>query len=146
VIADQQGWELAEVAAEAKAQVLVSGTSLKAALDRNWDDAQERQEALSVVLAALSAVEDWLETQPESKADPVVQAHMQTAQQIKAQDVELTQSGAATLRKGVAKDRRISIEDASWTQKSQRTRRWVQTARLARFRQRFGASRGHHSS
>jgi hypothetical protein len=105
-------WELAEVAAEAKAQVLVSETSLKAALDRNWDDAQERQEALSVVLAALTAVEDWLETQPESKADPVVQAHMQTAQQIKAQDVELTQSGAATLRKGVAKDRRISIEDA----------------------------------
>jgi hypothetical protein len=142
-------WELAEVAAEAKAQVLVSGTSLKAALDRNWDDSQERQEALSVVLAALTAVEDWLETQPESKADPVVQAHMQTAQQIKAQDVELTQSGAATLRKGVAKDRRISIEDAqmrAFPQKSQRARRWIQTARLARFRQRFGASRGHHSS
>ena len=68
------------MAAEAKAQVLVSGTSLKAALDRNWDDAKARQEALSVVLAALTAVEDWLETQPESKADPVVQARMQTAQ------------------------------------------------------------------
>ena len=112
VIADQQGWGLAEVAVEAKAQVLVSGSSLKAALDRNWDDPQERQEALAVVLAALTAVECWLETQPESKADPAVQANMQTAQQIKAQDVELTQTGTATLRKGVAKDRRISIEDA----------------------------------
>ena len=112
VIADQQGWGLAEVAMAAKAQVLVSGASLKAALDRNWDDLQERHEALSIVLAALSAVETWLETQPESKADPAVQAHMQTAQQIQAQDVELTQTGTATLRTGVAKDRRISIEDA----------------------------------
>ncbi len=57
MIADQQGWGLAEVAAEAKAQVLVSGPSLKAALDRPSSDPQERQEALVVVLAALSAVE-----------------------------------------------------------------------------------------
>lgn len=112
VIADQQGWGLAEVAAEAKAEVLVSASSLKAALDRNWDDPQERQEALAVVLAALTAVETWLETQPESKADPGVQSHMQTAQQIKGQDVAVTQEGTATLRQGVAKDRRISIEDA----------------------------------
>jgi hypothetical protein len=85
----------------------VSGSSLKAALDRNWDDPQARQEALAVVLAALTAVERWLETQPESKADPAVQANMQTAQQIKAQDVELSQTGTATLRPW-----RISIEDA----------------------------------
>ncbi len=104
-------WELAELATEAKAPV-VSGSSLKAALDRNWDDPQARQEALAVVLAALTAVEIWLETQPESKADPAVQANLQTAQQIKAQDVEVTKTGTATLRKGVAKERRISIEDA----------------------------------
>lgn len=62
--------------------------------------------------AALEAVEGWLETQPESKADPAVQAHLQTAQQIKAQDVEVSKTATATLRKGVAKERRISIEDA----------------------------------
>lgn len=111
VIAVQQGWGLAEVAAEAKAQV-VSGSSLKAALDRNWDDPEARQEALAVVLAALTAVENWLETQPESKADPAVQANLKTAQQIKVQDVEVSEAGKATLRKGVAKERRISIEDA----------------------------------
>lgn len=112
VIAVQQGWELAEVAAEAKAEVLVSAGSLKAALDRDWDDPLARQEALAVVLEALSAVESWLQTQPESQADPAVQANMQNAQQIKAQDVELSETGQASLRKGVAKDRRISIEDA----------------------------------
>ncbi len=111
VIAVQQGWELAEVATAANAQI-VSGSSLKAALDRNWDDPQARQEALAIVLTALTAVESWLETQPESKADPAVQLNLKTAQQIKAQDVEMTQTGTATLRKGVAKERRISIEDA----------------------------------
>jgi hypothetical protein len=111
VIAVQQGWELVEVATAAKAQI-VSGSSLKAALDRNWDDPKARQEALAIVLAALTAVESWLETQPESKADLAVQGNLKTAQQIKAQDVEVTQTGTATLRKGVAKERRISIEDA----------------------------------
>jgi Transposase DDE domain/Transposase domain (DUF772) len=112
VIAVQQGWELAEVATEAKAEVLVSAGSLKAALDRDWDDPLARQEALAVVLEALTAVESWLQTQPESQADPAVQANMQAAQQIKTQDVELSETGVASLRKGVAKDRRISIEDA----------------------------------
>ncbi len=43
VVADQRGWELAEVAREAGAE-LVCGTSLKAALDRDWDrpDAERR--------------------------------------------------------------------------------------------------------
>ena len=112
VIAVQQGWELAEVATEAKAEVLVSAGSLKAALDRDWDDPLARQEALAIVLEALSAVESWLQTQPQSQADPAVQVNMQTAQQIKAQDVELSEAGQASLRKGVAKERRISIEDA----------------------------------
>jgi hypothetical protein len=111
VIAVQQGWELAEVATAAKAEV-VSGSRLKAALDRDWDDPQARQEALTVVLAALNSVEDWLQTQPESQADPAVQTHLQSAHQISTQDVERTETGTAVLRKGVAKDRRISIEDA----------------------------------
>ncbi len=111
VMANQQGRGLAELAVEAKAPVL-GGSSLKAALDRNWDDPQERQEALLVVLEALTAVEQWVETQAESKDDPVVQASIQAAQRVKEQDVELTEAGTATLRKGVAKDRRISIEEA----------------------------------
>jgi hypothetical protein len=111
VIADQRGRGLVELAAEANAQV-VSGTSLKAALDCDWDNPEARQEALKVVLAALTAVECWIENQPESKEDPTVRANLKTAQQVKAQDVQLTEAGTAALRKGVARDRRISIEDA----------------------------------
>src|SRR6266568_2284322 len=111
VIARQQGRGLTEVAAEAKVPLL-SGSSLKAALDRDWDDQEQRQEALQVVLEALTAVEAWLATQPESQQEPAVQWSMKAAVQVKAQDVELSEAGAATLRQGVAKERRIAIEDA----------------------------------
>ena len=111
VIARQQGRGLAEIATEADAS-LVGGSSLKGALDQDWDDPQAREHALVVVLKTLSAVERWLDSQPEGSEAPVVQYSMTAAQQVKHQDVELTEAGHASLRKGVAKDRRITIEDA----------------------------------
>ncbi len=61
VIARQQGRGLAEVAAEAGAGIVVSDASLKAALDLDWDDADERARALVRVLEALDSVERWLD-------------------------------------------------------------------------------------
>ena len=55
VVVDQQGRELAEVAREAGAE-LVCGTSLKAALDRDWDQQREKDEALTLVLQVLPTV------------------------------------------------------------------------------------------
>jgi len=123
VIARQQGRGLAEVAEEAKAPI-VAGSSLKAALDRDWDDQEQRGQALQVVLAALNAVEAWLETQPESQQDPAVQSSMQAAAQVKTQDVEVSETGTASLKQGVAKERRIAIEDAQMRhgRKSRRVR------------------------
>src|SRR5215210_2673707 len=59
VLARQQGRGLADVAAEAGAE-LVAGSSLKAALDLDWDDPEERAQALVQILDALVAVEAWL--------------------------------------------------------------------------------------
>ncbi len=111
VIARKPGRGLAEIVTEADASVL-GGSSLKAALDRNWDDPGERAEALAVVLATLTTVERWLETKPEGSEEPAVQRSLAAASQVKQQDVQISEAGAAELRKGVAKDRRISIEDA----------------------------------
>jgi hypothetical protein len=111
VIARKPGRELSEIAAEANASLL-GGLSLKAALDRDWDDPAAREQALAVVLETLRTVESWLETQPEGYDEPVVHYSMRAAEQVKQQDVEWTESGKATLRKAVAKDRRITIEDA----------------------------------
>src|SRR6266700_6669517 len=67
VIAAQREWELAEVAQEAGAEV-VCGSSLKAALDRDWDQPGQREEALSLVLTVLQAVETWVHTLQEEEA------------------------------------------------------------------------------
>ena len=62
-------------------------TSLKAALDRDWDQLGQREEALSLVLQVLRAVETWVQTLPQEEAC-LAQSELQVAQQIKAQDVE----------------------------------------------------------
>jgi hypothetical protein len=63
VIAHQQGRGLRAIAEEAGAS-LVAGSSLKAALDLDWDDPGARQQALTMILDSLTAVEQWLDTQP----------------------------------------------------------------------------------
>src|SRR5579864_1105274 len=87
VVADQQGRELAEVAQEAGAE-LVCGTSLKAALDRDWDQVGQREEALSLVVTVLQAVESWVQTLQEEEAQ-LAQPALAIAKQVQAQDVEV---------------------------------------------------------
>jgi len=109
VVADQQGRELAEVAKEAGAEV-VCESSLKAALDRDWDQVGQREEALGLVLNVLQAVENWVQTLQQEERE-LAQPSLDIAQQVKAQDVQVDEHGKASLIKGVAKDRRISVED-----------------------------------
>lgn len=111
VIARQQGRGLADSAAEAGAS-LVGSSSLKAALDLDWDDPTAREQALVLVLGALEAVERWLETTPVGSDAPGIRESLMVAQQVPAQDGELAVDKAPTLRRKGAKDRRISIEDA----------------------------------
>jgi hypothetical protein len=75
VVVDQQGRELTDVAKEAGAE-MVCGSSLKAVLDRDWDQVGQREEALDLVLKVLQAVETWVQTLPpdeEDLAEPVVE-------------------------------------------------------------------------
>jgi hypothetical protein len=109
VVADQQGRELVEVATEAGAE-LVCESSLKAALDRDWDQHIEKDEALTLVLNVLQAVETWVQTLQQEEA-LLAQPFLSIAQQVKAQDVQVDEKGQERLIKGVAKDRRISVED-----------------------------------
>lgn len=110
VIARQQGRALTEIASEMEAD-LVAGSSLKAALDLNWDNPNEKNLALGIVLGALHQVEECLDKQADSQSHPVVRSSWKTARQIETQDVEIDSEGTVKLRKGVAKNRRIAIED-----------------------------------
>ena len=112
VIARQQGRGLHAVAEEAGA-ALVAGPSLKAALDLDWDDATVQQQALTMILDALHAVEHWLEAQPISaETTSRAVASLAVAHQVCTQDLTTTPAGTPTMRQGVAAERRISVEDA----------------------------------
>ncbi len=111
VVADQQERDLVEVAKEAGAE-LICGSSLKAALDRDWDQQIQKDEALGLVLNVLQAVETWVQTLQQQEDVLLAQTSLSVAQQIQAQDVEVDEKGKASLIKGVAKDRRISVEDS----------------------------------
>lgn len=63
-----------------------------------------------MVLEVLSQVETHLESEAETQSQPLVRSSLETARQIKAQDVELDEQGKVKLRKGVAKGR-IAVED-----------------------------------
>jgi transposase len=113
VVARQQGRELAAVAQEAAGDhaALLCGSSLKAALDLDWDEPAARERALGTILATLAAVEEWVGTAPAAAADPAVGACLATAHQVRAQDVTTGETGRPVPRQGVARDRRISVED-----------------------------------
>jgi hypothetical protein len=109
VLARQQGRGLAAVATEVGADLL-TGASLKAALDLDWDDPAARRAALARVLATLEDVERALGGR---EALPVEAAGaLAAAQAVRDQDVERGEDGRPALRRGVARDRRISVEDA----------------------------------
>jgi hypothetical protein len=97
----------AAVAAQAGVPELAA-SSLKAALDRDWDDPAARDEAISVVLGLLDRVEAFIASQA---GDEAAAEAVSTACQVRDQDISLT-GPAPSLHRGVAKGRRVSVEDS----------------------------------
>ncbi len=85
----------------------LAASSLKAALDMDWDDPAAAGQALSQVLGLLDQVEAFIAGAAGGDAAAVLLA---TARQVRDQDTDLT-GPAPALRRGVARDRRISVED-----------------------------------
>ncbi len=94
------------VAVQARVPQLAA-SSLKAALDADWDDPAARDQALAGVLGLLERVEAFIAGQAGEEAAAKAVA---VACQVRDQDVDCS-GPAPALRRGVAKDRRISVED-----------------------------------
>ena len=94
------------VAAQAGVPQLAA-SSLKAALDADWDDPAARDAALAQVLGLLDQVGAFIAGQA---GDEAAREAMTAARQVRDQDLDLT-GPVPALRRGVAKDRRISVED-----------------------------------
>jgi hypothetical protein len=105
-------WPDEKVCREAGIPLLL-GSSVKAALDIDWNDPRDKTAALNTLVRQLDALQAWIARRlPEEIAAPPLKAHLETLVQIRTQDLEPDPGGRSLrLRQGVAEDRRISIAD-----------------------------------
>jgi hypothetical protein len=96
--------------------VLVGQRGLEAALDLDWGQPKAREQALRLVLAEVARWQRWLEQHQRLSAElPPLKAVMDTITQIITQDTEPDPEGGPggkRIKKHVAPDRRLAIEDA----------------------------------
>jgi len=91
---------------------LLSGPSLKAALDIDWDDPEQQAGALRQLLAEVDALQAWVAKHAGQKAQeaPLRQA-LEALRRVLEQDLEPDPSGGVRIRRGVARDRMPSLGD-----------------------------------
>ena len=95
---------------------LVGRSSLKAALDIDWDDRDEQHRALQELLAEVQRLKNWLREEVDNvvlSMSPVQKALTQL-ERVLNQDLEPDPDrGGHRITRGTAKDRQISIHDPS---------------------------------
>ena len=106
-------WPEAKVC-RASGATLLLGSSLKASLDVDWNDAGDKAEALKTLTAQLDSLQVWLQNHlAEELKKPPLKEQLTTLEQIRNQDLEPDpEGGGMRIREGVAEDRRVSIEDS----------------------------------
>ena len=91
---------------------LLTGTSLKAALDVDWDDPSQKKAALEILLSQVRSLESFLLQEFSSAlTTPPLREQWETVRQILKQDLEPDPGGGTRIRRSVAHDRRISVLD-----------------------------------
>src|SRR5712692_6827213 len=107
------GWTDEPVCTQAGIPLLLE-SSIKRALDIDWDDAVEKAEAIKTFVRQLDALQAWIARRlPEEVAKPPLKKQIETLVQIRTQDLEPDpQRGGLRIREGVAEDRRVSIADS----------------------------------
>lgn len=90
---------------------LLLAPSIKAGLDLDWSDPKQKATAIAIVEQQVASLERWVERNLDRFDEEPLRPYLEALTVVREQDVETTPSGQVTLRKGVAADRRISIED-----------------------------------
>lgn len=101
-----------ELARELEATALVS-SSTKRGLDIDWNDAQQKAGAIKLLIEQIDRLETWVrERFADDVEGPPLAEHLATLAQLRGQDLEPDpKGGGPRIRRGVAKDRRVSVED-----------------------------------
>ena len=101
-----------EICQQAGAPLLTS-SSTKAGLDIDWNDGEQKAEALNRLCRQLDRLTAWVEKRkPQEAESEPLRRYIEALAQVKKQDLEPREAGGVRIRQGVAEDRRISIEDA----------------------------------
>lgn len=90
---------------------LLLHSSVKAGLDVNWSDPEEKESALEELVRQVTSLHDWIKRQA-IPMDDLLRPYVEAVAQVRKQDLEEDAQGKVQIRKGVAVDRRISIEDS----------------------------------
>jgi Transposase DDE domain/Transposase domain (DUF772) len=105
------GWTDEKVCRQAGIPLLRE-SSIKRALDIDWNDAVEKAAAIKSFSRQLDSLQSWIAGHlPEELVKPPLKEHVETLVQIRTQDLEPDPHGGSRIREGVAEDRRVSIED-----------------------------------
>jgi len=107
--AEMSGLSYSDVCKGSGAEVLLA-PSVKAGLDVDWSDREQKDQALEVLVVQLRALSGYVARLMRGELDPLTAFYMEALQQVEEQDLE-EQDGRVRIRQGVAPDRRISIED-----------------------------------
>jgi len=102
--------EPAEICRKAGIPLLLA-PSIKAGLDIDWSDPKQKAMAVQVVEQQVSSLQRWVDLHLDDVVHKPLQPYIEALSQVREQDLEVTKDGTTQIRRGVARDRRISIED-----------------------------------
>lgn len=91
---------------------LLLAPSIKAGLDIDWTDPKQKASAVEVVERQVSSLQRWVERHLDGAISEPIRPYVEVITQVRSQDLEPSPDGGIRIRQGVARDRRISVEDA----------------------------------
>jgi hypothetical protein len=107
------GWPEEKVCQEAGIPLLRE-SSVKKALDVDWNEAEQKKQALQRLVQQLDSLVAWVVHKlPEHLKEEPLAGHLKTLEQLRGQDLEPDpEGGGVRIRRAVAEDRRVSVEDS----------------------------------
>jgi len=90
---------------------LLAGPSIKASLDIDWNEPEQKADAMNRLCLELESLSEWIARQPAEMLTEGPAKYLEALDQVKKQDLEPGPKGGVQIRQGVAEDRRICIED-----------------------------------
>lgn len=92
---------------------LLAGSSIKASLDVDWSQPHEKQKAVELVEQTVVRLTEWVRNSLEKQMfEEPLQPYLEAMLEVRAQDLQPTDNGGVEIAPKVARERRISIEDA----------------------------------